>query len=155
MARGSRSRSNREADFDSRTGQAAPQRARIPRESKGLFGQSCILTSVSRSRILAFVISGIMLAMLCVLLYKAFDIHDPQPFGVDPELPLFMLGSMLLLCIGTLVLIARLVASRLSESKVSSFWFLGIPPDVQRLSHLFEAEWLLFSPPRTIISLRI
>nr|MBW4029025.1 hypothetical protein [Acidobacteriota bacterium] len=81
--------------------------------------------------------------------------HDTQPFGVDPELPLFMLGSMVLLCIGILVLIARLVASRLSESKVSSFWFWGVPPDVQRLSNIFEAEWLLFSPPKTIISLRI
>lgn len=96
-----------------------------------------------------------MLAMVAVLLYEAFDIHDTQPFGVDPELPLFMLGSMLVLCIGILVLIARLIASRLSESKVSSFWVLGIPPDVQRLSHLFEAEWLLFSPPKAILSLRI
>lgn len=96
-----------------------------------------------------------MLAMVCVLLYEAFDIHDTQPFGVDPELPFFMLGSMLLLCIGILVLVARLVASRLNQSKVSSFWFLGSPTDVQRLSNLFEAEWLLFSPPKSIISLRI
>ncbi len=116
---------------------------------------SCIVNSVSRKRILAFIVTGLMVAMVCVLLYKFFDIHDTQPFGVDPELPLFMLGSMLLLCIGILVSIARLVASRLSKSKVSSFWFLGIPPDVQRLSHIFEAEWLLFSPPKTIISLRI
>lgn len=118
-------------------------------------GSSCTLDAVSRSRILALVVTGLMLAMVCVLLYEAFDIHDTQPFGVDPELPLFMLGSMLLLCIGILVLIARLIASRLTQSKVSSFWFLGIPPDVQTLSHLFEAEWLLFSPPKTILSLRI
>lgn len=110
---------------------------------------------MSRNRILALVFTGLLLVMLGALFYKAFDIHDTQPFGVDPELPLFMLGSMLLLCIGVLVVIARLVTSRLNQSKVSSFWFLSIPLDVQRLSHLFEAEWLLFSPPKTMISRRI
>lgn len=118
-------------------------------------GQPCILIVVSRSRILAFVVTGLMLAMVCALIYEAFDIHDTQPFGVDPELPFFMLGSIVLLCIGILVAIARLTGSRLAQSKVPSFWFLGNPLNPQRLSHVFEADRLLFSPPPAILSLRI
>ncbi len=113
------------------------------------------MRAVSRSRILASVVTGLLLAMACALLYEAFDIHDTQPFGVDPELPLFMLGSILLLCIGFLVVIARLAASRLPQSKVSSFWFWGTPPNALKQSYPFEAEWLLFSPPKTIITLRV
>ena len=110
---------------------------------------------MSRNRILAFVVTGLMLAMFCVLLYEAFDIHDTQPFGVDPELPLFMLGSMLLLCIGTVVMIARLLGSSVALSKVLSRWFLGAPLKPQRPSRAFEVERLLFSPPLAILSLRI
>jgi hypothetical protein len=110
---------------------------------------------MSRRRILAFVITGIMLAMLYVLIFQAFDIHDTQPFGVDPELPLFMLGSILLLCIGTLVAIARLAGSRLSQSKVPSLWFLDIALSFKSSGHVFEADRRLFSPPPAVLSLRI
>ncbi len=96
-----------------------------------------------------------MMGMACVLLYKAFDIHDTQPFGADPELPLFMLGSMLLVCIGTVVMIARLLGSSVALSKVFSRWFVGTPLNLQRLGHAFEIERLLFSPPLAILSLRI
>jgi len=96
-----------------------------------------------------------MLAMVAVLLYEAFDVHDTQPFGVDPELPLFMLGSMLLLCIGTVVLIARLLSSSLALSKVLSRWFLGVSLNPHTPGHAFEIERLLFSPPLAILSLRI
>lgn len=96
-----------------------------------------------------------MLAMVFVLLYEAFDIGDTQPFGVDPELPLFMLGSMLLFCIGTVVMIARLLGSSLALSKVLSRWFLGTSLNLHRLSSAFEVERLLFSPPLAVLSLRI
>jgi len=110
---------------------------------------------VPRKRILALIVTSLMLAMVAVLLYEAFDIHDTQPFGVDPELPLFMLGSMLLLCIGTVVLIARLLGSSLALSKVLSRSFLSALLNLQRPGHAFEIERLLFSPPLAILSLRI
>lgn len=114
-----------------------------------------MVNAVSRKRTLAFIVAGLMLAMLCVLLYKAFDIHDTQPLGIDPELPLFMLGSQLLLCIGVLVLIARLLASSLSKSKALPLWFSVVPVSLTSLGRAFEVERLLFSPPLDITSFRV
>ena len=110
---------------------------------------------MSRSRILAFVMSGLLLAMAGVLLYQAFDIHDTQPFGVDPELPLFMLGSLIVLCIGVVAAVMRLLERHLSDLKTVPTKFLDLLLRVIGRGWAVEIEWLLFSPPRQIISLRI
>jgi hypothetical protein len=110
---------------------------------------------VSGNRILAFIVTGLLVVMCGVLLYAAFDIHDTQPFGVDPEVPFFMLCSMLMLCIGTVSLTARLLGLRLSLAELILF---GLWAALRCLTGLREArpfERLLLSPALTVTSLRI
>ncbi len=96
-----------------------------------------------------------MLAMLGALLYQAFDIHDTQPFGVDPELPLFMLGAMLLFCIGVAVMVMRRLDSSVPLSKVPSFLRPMESRSTVNLGQAFDIERLLFSPPLAVLSLRV
>ena len=110
-----------------------------------------------RNRILALVVTGLMLAMLGVLVFKAFDIHDTQPLGVDPEFPLFVLGSMLLLCLGTVALTVNHlgISLFLSLSQLLPVGLFGLSLKASELREAFEIERLLFSPPLAVVSLRI
>ncbi len=113
---------------------------------------------MSRKHIVALAVTGLMLAMFGVLLYEAFDIfdlHDTQPFPVDPEVPLFMLGSMLVLCIGTVALTVRLLEVCLVLSELLPLGLLGLMRSSMRRVPAFEVERLLFSPPRSVTALRI
>jgi len=110
---------------------------------------------VSRNRIFALVVTSLLLVMLGALIYEAFDIHDTQPFGVDPELPLFMLGSLLVLCIGVVALGMRLLEKHLSNPETVPIRFLDLLLCLMGRKRAFEIERLLFSPPRAIVSLRI
>ena len=93
--------------------------------------------------------------MCGVLLYAAFDIDDTQPFGVDPEVPFFMLCSTLMLCIGTISLTARLLALRLSLSELLVFGFWAAMRCSTERREVLEVERLLFSPALSVTSLRI
>ncbi len=108
-----------------------------------------------RKRLLAFVVTGLLLVMLGALLYEAFDIGDTQPFGVDPEVPLFMLGSLLLLCIGAAILAVRRASDSLASSIIISFEYPRLALKVIGQCEAFCAEHLLFSPPLSVISLRV
>ncbi len=110
---------------------------------------------VSRKSIVAFAVTALMLAMLAVLMYKAFDVHDMQPFPIDPEVPLFMLGSMLVLCIGTVALSVGLLRFCLLLAEFLPLRALGCWRWSLAWRQGFEFERLLFSPPCIVISLRI
>jgi hypothetical protein len=115
----------------------------------------CTLMPVPRNRILAFVVVSLLLVMLGVLLYEVFDIGDTQPFGVDPEVPLFMLGSLLLLCIGAVVLAVRRASDSLGSLKVIQFECLRLVLRAIGRCEVFGSEHLLFSPPLGILSFRV
>jgi hypothetical protein len=93
--------------------------------------------------------------MCGVLIYAAFDIHDTQPFGVDPEVPFFMLCSMLMLCIGTVSLTARLLGLRLSLSELLALDVWVALRCSTGLGEALPVERLLYSPTLSITSLRI
>lgn len=115
----------------------------------------CLYTfMVPRNRILALVVFSLMLLMLGALLYKAFDFGDTKPFGVDPEFPLFVLGSLLLLCVGVVALSVRRATDSPKSSKTTSEY----PKLTLRIigrCEVFGVEHLLFSPPLPVLSLRV
>ena len=93
--------------------------------------------------------------MLGMLVYEGFDFGDTQPFGVDPELPLFLLGSLLLLCIGVSVLTVRRASESIGDLKIAPSEY---PERALRVIGSCEAsctEHLLFSPPLPVLSLRV
>lgn len=116
-------------------------------------GAACIVGGVSRNRILVLVVTGILVLMAGVLLYKAFDVQDTRAFGVDPEIPLFMLSSLALLCLGA---VAVRGTSDL-RGKLNVAAFERPKPIWNPLGPLaaFCQEHLLFSPPLAILSLRV
>ncbi len=111
---------------------------------------------MSHKPIVAFAVTALMLAMLAVLMYRAFDVHEMRPFPIDPEVPLFMLGSMLVLCIGTVALSVGLLKffclllAEFLPLRDLGYWRWSIA-----WRQAFELERLLFSPPLNVISLRI
>ena len=110
----------------------------------GYLGRPCTLRTVPRNRILALVVVGLLLVMLGALLYEAFDFGDMQPFGVDPEVPLFMLGSLLLLCIGDVVLAVRRASDSLASAKVAPLDYPRLALRVIGRCEAFGIEHLLF-----------
>jgi hypothetical protein len=108
---------------------------------------------VSRKFIIGFVVCAIVMVMLGAMVYEAFDIHDPKPFPIDPEFLVYMLGAVLVLCLGTAVLTVGLLRFYFSELLVSGI--LKLARGSSRLYRAFEVERLLFSPPLSVISLRI
>lgn len=110
---------------------------------------------VQLKRIIGLAVGVLMMGMVGVLIYKVLDIHDTKQFGVDPELPLMMLSSMLIFCVGIAVLIRRLFSFRLSLSEMLPMGLLGLSHGAWRQRETFERKRLLFSPPLSATSLRI
>ncbi len=113
------------------------------------------IATMSRKQIVAFAGTVIILVMAGALIYEAFDIHDPKPFPIDPEMLLYMFGSMMVLCVGTVALIVPLLNLNLSFSGMLPLSLLGLPHISMQRRQPFEVERLLFSPPLSVTSLRI
>ncbi len=73
---------------------------------------------VSRKFIIAFVVCAILMVMVGAMVYEAFDIHDTKPFPIDPEFLVYMLGAVLVLCLGTAVLTVGLLSFYFSLSEL-------------------------------------
>jgi hypothetical protein len=110
---------------------------------------------VSRRFIIALVVCAILMVMVGAMVYEAFDIHDPKPFPVDPEFLMYTLGAVLMLCLGTAVLTVGLLRFYFSLSELLVSGFLKLARASSRRCETFEVERLLFSPPLSVISLRI
>lgn len=110
---------------------------------------------VMRARILAVIVTVLLLGLACILIHQTLDLHDMQAFGIEPELPLFLIGSLVLLCVGTVVLLERILASLSKGSSELSQWLQHPLPAKQGGLPIPEAALLLFSPPSEISSLRI
>jgi hypothetical protein len=110
---------------------------------------------VSRKFIIGFVVCAILVVMVGAMVYEAFDIHDPKPFLIDPEFLVYMLGAVLVLCLGTAVLTVGLLSFYFSLAELLVNWLLKLVPGSSRRYQAFEVERLLFSPPLRVISLRI
>src|SRR5258708_11814137 len=110
---------------------------------------------VSRKLIIGFVVCAIVMVMLGAMVYEAFDIHDPKPFPIDPEFLVYMLGAVLVLCLGTAVLTVGLLSFYFSLSDLLVYGLLTLVSGSSRRYQTFEVERLLFSPPLSVISLRI
>ena len=110
---------------------------------------------VSRRFIIAFVVCSIVIVMVGAMVYEAFDIHDPKPFPIDPEFLVYMLGAVLMLCLGTAALTVGLLSFYFSLSDLLVYGLLKLVPGSSRRYQTFEVERLLFSPPLSVISLRI
>jgi hypothetical protein len=110
---------------------------------------------VSRKFIIAFVVCAILMVMVGAMVYEAFDIHDPKPFRIDPEFLVYTLGAVLMLCLGTAALTVGLLSFYFSLSALLVNWLLELAPGSSRRYQAFEVERLLFSPPRSVIFLRI
>lgn len=106
-------------------------------------------------RIIGLSVGVLIMVMVGALIYKAFDIHDTKPFGIDPEFPLMMLSSMLIFCVGIAVLIRRLFSFCLALSEMLPLGLFGLSDGAWRRQETFERERLLFSPPLSATSLRI
>lgn len=103
----------------------------------------------------AIAVAAILSVMVGTLIHQAFDIHDTTPFPIDPEAPTFMLGSLLIFCVGIVALTAHLLSFSLALSELLSLERLDISSSSTRRHLAFEVERLLFSPPLRVTSLRI
>jgi hypothetical protein len=110
---------------------------------------------VSRKFIIAFAVCAILMVMVGAMVYEAFDIHDPKPFPIDPEFLVYTLGAVLVLCLGTMVLTVGLLSFYFSLSDLLVYGLLELARGSSRRYQAFEVERLLFSPPLSVISLRI
>jgi hypothetical protein len=110
---------------------------------------------VSRRFIIGFVVCAILMIMVGAMVYEAFDIHDPKPFPIDPEFLVYTFGAVLVLCLGTVVLTVGLLSFYFSLSKLLVSGLLKLARGSSRRYQAFEVERFLFSPPRSVISLRI
>jgi hypothetical protein len=110
---------------------------------------------VSRKVIIAFVVCAILMVMVGAMVYEDFDIHDPKPFPIDPEFLVYMLGAVLVLCLGTAVLTVGLLSFYFSLSALLINGLLELASGLSRRYQAFEVDRLLFSPPLSTISLRI
>jgi len=110
---------------------------------------------VSRKFIIAFVVCAILMVMVGAMVYEAFDIHDTKPFPIDPEFLVYMLGAVLVLCLGTAVLTIGLLSFYFSLSDLLVSGLLNFVRGSSRRYQAFEVERNLFSPPLSVISLRI
>lgn len=113
---------------------------------------------MSWKRILGFVVVAFILVMAGALVYEIFDIHDTKPFYTDPECLLMLHSCVLIFCIGIMALARRVFSFCVSLSEAlslgnfgnSGFSFCSIFRHEKS-----EIERLLFSPPLSVISLRI
>ena len=110
---------------------------------------------VSRRFMIGFVVCAILVVMMGAMVFEAFDIHDPKPFLIDPEFLVYMLGAVLVLCLGTAVLTVGLLSFYFSLSELFINGLLELAPGSSRRYEAFEVKRLLFSPPLSVISLRI
>ena len=110
---------------------------------------------VSRRFIIGFVVCAILMVMVGAMVYEAFDIHDTKPFPIDPEFLVYMLGAVLVLCLGTAVLTVGLLSFYFPLSELLVYGLLELARGSSRRYQAFEVERLLFSPPRSVIFLRI
>jgi hypothetical protein len=104
---------------------------------------------------IALAATVILALSLGVLMSEAFDRNDTKPFPVDPEVPTFLLGSLLSVCIGTVALTVQLLG--FFEIRLERFWVRILRPllTLKTCWQAFEHERLLFSPPPCVSSLRI
>jgi hypothetical protein len=93
--------------------------------------------------------------MAGTLIYEAFDIHDPKPFLIDPEFLLMMLSTVLIFCVGIAALIRGLGSFCLALAELLPLGTFGVSSRTAFQHESFEIERLLFSPPLSVISLRI
>src|SRR5258708_102124 len=110
---------------------------------------------VSRKFIIAFVVCAILMVMVGAMVYEAFDIHDTKPFPIDPEFLVYTLGAVLVLCLGTAVLTVGLLSFSLLFEELFVFGLLELAGCSSRRYGVFEVELFFFSPPLSVISLRI
>jgi uncharacterized membrane protein YjgN (DUF898 family) len=108
---------------------------------------------MSRKRIITLAVAAIILVMVGAPIYQAFDIHDMRSMTTDPELMLVMLGSLLALCLSTVVLTVRLLNFCFSSTEPLPLGRSALGSRRQCLA--FEVGRLLFSPPLSVTSLRI
>lgn len=109
---------------------------------------------MSRKHIVALAVT-VLAVSLAVLVSQTFDLHDTKPFPVDPELPCFLFGSLVGFCIGIAALTVYLVGSFPFDSELLPFSSKGQSLRSMVRRQAFEAERLLFSPPLSVLSLRI
>lgn len=111
--------------------------------------------AVFRRRIVAFVVVAILMVMVGAMVYEVFDIHDPKPFPIDPEFLVYMFSTILVLCLGTVVLTVGLLNFYLSLLELLQFRLLNPMPGLRHRYEAFEIEHILFSPPLSTATLRI
>ncbi len=113
------------------------------------------LTKMSRKHMVALVGTVILAVSLAVLISEAFDRHDTQPFPLDPEVPTFLLGSLLGVCLGTAALAVRLLS--IFVFQFERLWVRALQSLLTPVASWqnFEQKRLLFSPPPCVSSLRI
>ena len=116
---------------------------------------ACILSAMSRKQIVAFVVAALVCLMMGALICKALDIHDMRPLSVDPEIPLVLLSSMLVFCVGTVAVTANLLGLCFFSFELLSGGLAGLHCGTAQRCEAFSMERLLFSPPQSVISLRI
>src|SRR5260370_7590378 len=86
---------------------------------------NCVVT---RKFIIAFVVCAILMVMVGAMVYEAFDIHDTKLFPIDPEFLVYMLGAVLVLCLGTAVLTVGLLSFYFPLSDLLVYRLLELPP---------------------------
>jgi len=107
---------------------------------------------VGRKFIIALAVIAVIAVMVGAPLYEIFDIHDTKPFPIDPEFLLTTVGSLLAVCLSVVLLALPCFVLALVLSCVLAFQ-LSLPAFFYRSG--FQDDRLLFSPPRSILSLRI
>lgn len=103
----------------------------------------------------AFAVAAILMVMVGAMVYQAFDIHDTKPFPIDPESLIYMVSTILVLCLGTVVLTVGLLNFYLLLAGLISFRLLNSTPCLRHQYEAFEVDRILFSPPLSPVFLRI
>lgn len=107
---------------------------------------------MGRKLIIAFAVLAIIAVMVGAPMHEAFEGHDTKPFPIDPEFIMMMLGSLLTMCLSVVLLTLPCLAFALAVA-----YALTVQLNLPELSYWssFEHDRLLFSPPRSLFSLRI
>jgi len=107
---------------------------------------------VGRKLFIALAVIAVIAVMVGAPLYEILDIHDTKLFLIDPEFLLTTVSSLLALCLSVVLLALPCFVLALALTYVLAFQ-LSLPAFSHRSG--FQDDRLLFSPPRSILSLRI
>ena len=107
---------------------------------------------MARKLLIAFAVVALIAIMVGAPMHEAFEQHDTTPFPIDSEYTMMTLGSLLTTCLS--VALSTLPSLCLMLAFVCCLT-LALRVQTPLFGYEVEHGRLLYSPPRSLFSLRI